>query len=123
MKTKRLRGGQSTESIPSKNAEALWVKFFKYGMLPIIFIGIIKDFATGNVVSGGVLLFFTMLLLFIVYLTTLGVEYINNPNGYTIIKAILGIVMLFNAPALFFSGLGLVIIFCIALTGIFTAIF
>jgi hypothetical protein len=123
MKMKRLRGGQSTGTIPSKGAMSLMEVFLKYVMFPIIFIGILRNFITGNTVVGGILLFITLFFMFILYLTTLGADYINNPNGYTVIKAILGVLMIFNSGAIFISSLGLIIIFCIALIGLLSAIF
>jgi hypothetical protein len=117
MKTKRLRGGQST------GAESLFEIFFKYVMIPVIFIGIIYNFVTGNAGSGGALLFLTLFFIFILYLTTLGADYIKNPNGNTVIKAILGVLMIYNTGAIFVSTIGVLIIFLIALTGILSAIF
>ena len=115
MKTKRLRGGQSNNFYHD-----ITEIFIKYIMLPIICIGIIKDFATGKAEVGGVLLFFLLFFMFILYLTTLGADYINNPNGYTIIKVILGVLMLFNTGAIFMSVIGLLVILLIVLSGLFS---
>lgn len=123
MKAKRLRGGQSTGTIPSKGTMGLMEIFLKFVMFPVIFIGILRDFITGNIIVGGILLFIVLLFMFILYLTTLGTEYINNPNGYTVIKAILGVLMIFNSGAILISSVGLIIIFCIALSGLLSAIF
>ena len=123
MKIKRLRGGQSTGTIPSKAAMGLMEMFLKFVMFPVIFIGIIRDFVTGNTIVGGILLFIVLFFMFILYLTTLGAEYINNPNGYTVIKAILGVLMIFNSGAILISSIGLIIIFCIALAGLLSAVF
>ncbi len=133
MKTKRLRGGQTnTTTIPQRNTVSLtnpgsltnggslFEGIFKYVLVPIIVIGIVKDFITGNAGSGGALLFFFLFFMFILYLTTLGVDYINNPNGYSIIKVILGVLMLFNTGAIFVSVIGLIVILLIVLSGLFS---
>jgi hypothetical protein len=117
---KLLRGGQaSTSAAPASNKMGILEMFVKFVMLPVIFFGIIRDFINGNTITGGILLFFVILLLFILYLTTLGAEYINNPNGYTLVKIILGVIMIFNTPAIFVSALGLLIIFSIVLSSFF----
>ena len=110
---KRLHGGQTT------GWQDIIDIFFKYVMLPVICIGIIKYFITGNPGGGGALLFFLLFFLFILYLTTLGADYINNPNGYTIVKVILGVVMIFNSGAIFISVIGLLMLFSISLSSFF----
>ena len=120
MRVKRLRGGQAnTSTIPSKKATDLLEYFLKF-MFFVISIGIIKDFATGNALVGGILLFFTLFCMFILYLTTLGTDYIKDPNGNSIIKIILGVVMIFNYPAIITSFLGLGFIFCFVLVSLFS---
>lgn len=119
---KRLRGGQSTGTVPSKGAWGL-NQIVMGVMFLVIFSGITLDFIYGNTIIAGILLFIVLFFMFILYLTTLGTEYINNPNGYTIVKLILGIIMVFNTPAIFISSIGLIIIFCIALAGLFSRIF
>ena len=85
--------------------------------------GIIIDFATGYAAAGGVMLFFALLCLFVLYLTAIGAEYINKPDGNIILKSIIGLILLIQTPAIVGLSIALLIIFCIALFTLYAKIF
>jgi hypothetical protein len=113
---KRLRGGQPTGTIPPKSGWTLYFEIFvTYVMFPVILIRITMDFLQGSTVMAVTLLSSLLICIFIVYVTTLGVAYINKAEGYTILKVILGIIMLYNSQLFFSATFGILTIFILSL--------